>query len=79
MNINYTTIIARELSIQGIQVTNTIKLLEEGATIPFISRYRKERTGSLDEVKIAEIKEKLDKLIELDKRRKSISCLSPAD
>lgn len=72
MDINYTNTIAKKLFLDGTQVINTIKLFEEGATIPFISRYRKERTGSLDEVKIAEIKEMLEKLRELDKRRTSI-------
>lgn len=51
------------------QVKNTIELLEEGATIPFISRYRKEHTGSLDEVKITEIRDELNKLKELEKRK----------
>ena len=54
------------------QVGNTLKLLEEGATIPFISRYRKELTGSLDEVQIAEIKQHGTRLAELDKRREAI-------
>ncbi|MGF1586032.1 MAG: Tex family protein [Bacteroidales bacterium] len=54
------------------QVENTLKLLEEGATIPFISRYRKELTGSLDEVRIAEIKQQSTRLVELDKRRQAI-------
>lgn len=54
------------------QVENTLKLLDEGATIPFISRYRKELTGSLDEVRIAEIKQQSTRLMELDKRRLAI-------
>ncbi len=54
------------------QIENTLKLLEEGATIPFISRYRKELTGSLDEVRIAEIKQQSTRLVELDKRRQAI-------
>ena len=54
------------------QVKNTIELLEEGATIPFISRYRKEHTGSLDEVKITEIRDELNKLKELQKRQRYI-------
>jgi protein Tex len=54
------------------QVENTLKLFEEGATIPFISRYRKELTGSLDEVRIAEIKQQSTRLVELDKRRQAI-------
>ena len=48
------------------------RLIDDGATIPFISRYRKEMTGSLDEVQIAHIKDEYEKLIELDKRREAI-------
>ncbi len=54
------------------RVENTLKLMEEGATIPFISRYRKELTGSMDEVKIAEIKQHITRLTDLDKRRAAI-------
>lgn len=53
-------------------VENTLKLLEDGATIPFISRYRKELTGSLDEVKIGAIKEEAERLSELDRRREAV-------
>ncbi len=70
--INYSEVIAKELNVQLYQVENTIKLFDEGATIPFISRYRKEMTGSLDEVQIGDIKKLLDKHVELDKRRESI-------
>jgi len=62
-------IIAGRVGIPVRQVKNTIELLEEGATIPFISRYRKEHTGSLDEVKITEIRDELNKLKELEKRK----------
>ncbi len=65
-------IISKELSIASHSVTNTIKLLEEGATIPFISRYRKEATGSLDEVQVGAIKELLDRYTTLIARRESI-------
>jgi len=65
-------IIAQNLGLNKIQVSNTIALLEDGATVPFISRYRKERTGSLDEVKVLEIKEQNDKYSELEKRKSSI-------
>ncbi len=61
--------ISRELNIKNFQVENTIELLNSGATIPFISRYRKERTGNLDEVFIAKIKELNNKFIEIEKRR----------
>ena len=62
-------IIAGRVGIPVRQVKNTVELLEEGATIPFISRYRKEHTGSLDEVKITEIRDELNKLKELQKRK----------
>ena len=64
--------IASELSIGVDQVENTIELLNEGATVPFIARYRKEATGSLDEVVITQIRDKMEKLKELDKRRETI-------
>lgn len=65
-------IIARELGIQLIQVQNTVYLLDNGASIPFISRYRKELTGSLDEVQVTNIRDRITQLRELDKRRESI-------
>lgn len=65
-------IIARELNIPQGQITNTVKLLNEGATVPFISRYRKEQTGSLDEVAIGSIQERYGKLVELEKRKETI-------
>ena len=65
-------IISKMLSIPEKQVVNTIQLLEEGATIPFISRYRKEMTGSLDEVQVGAIKERYDQLQELEKRKSTI-------
>ena len=64
--------IAKELAIQPRQVAATAVLLEEGGTVPFIARYRKERTGELDEVKIMSIRDRLEQLEELDKRRASI-------
>ena len=66
------TLIARFLQIPEGQVERTIGLLNEGATIPFISRYRKEVTGGLDEVQIGAIKDQLDKLTELSKRKATI-------
>ena len=69
---NYADIIALKLNLSVQQVGRTIALLEEGATIPFIARYRKEATGSLDEVQIAAIRDALLKLKEIDKRRESI-------
>ncbi|MCZ4696251.1 RNA-binding transcriptional accessory protein [Ancylomarina euxinus] len=70
---NYINNIAKSLGIQASQVKNTVELLDEGATMPFIARYRKERTGSLDEVQIGDIKDELARLKELDKRRESIT------
>ncbi|KWX82527.1 hypothetical protein AXF24_12005 [Streptococcus pneumoniae] len=60
------------LGITEKQIKNTLSLLNEGATIPFISRYRKEVTGGLDEVQIENIKEQNDKLCELAKRKETI-------
>jgi uncharacterized protein len=65
-------IIAQSTHLSEKQVASVIQLLEGGATIPFIARYRKESTGSLDEVKISEIKNQYDASIELEKRRASI-------
>lgn len=65
-------LIAERLGISTRQIANTISLLDEGATVPFISRYRKEMTGSLDEVAIGNIKEVKEQLEELDKRKVTI-------
>lgn len=65
-------IIANELSITPKQVSTTIALLDEGATVPFISRYRKELTGSLDEVQITAIRDRVQQLRDLDKRKEAI-------
>ncbi len=65
-------IISNELSLTDKQVRTTIALLDEGATIPFISRYRKELTGSLDEVQITAIRDRIQQLWELDKRREAV-------
>ncbi|WP_316802071.1 Tex family protein [Pedobacter nototheniae] len=64
--------IASELKVAEKQVTATISLLDEGATVPFISRYRKELTGSLDEVQVAAIRDRMQQLRDLDKRREAI-------
>jgi len=68
----YFRIIAGRLGIQQWQVENTVRLLDDGATVPFISRYRKEMTGSLDEVTILAIKDEISRLKELDKRREAV-------
>jgi uncharacterized protein len=64
--------IAGVIDLKPHQVKNTLELLSGNATIPFISRYRKERTGNLDETQIAKIKEEAERLEELDKRRETI-------
>ena len=69
---NYALQIAEELHLTEEQVKNTLALLEGGATIPFISRYRKEATGSLDEVQIGQIRDLHLRYVELDKRRAAI-------
>ncbi len=65
-------LISKQLNIRLGSVENTVKLLDDGATIPFISRYRKEATGGLDEVQIARIKEMNEKFIELEKRKQTV-------
>lgn len=66
------SLISKQLNISERQIRNTLKLLADGATIPFISRYRKEATGGLDEVQIAAIADANDKLTELVKRKETI-------
>lgn len=72
MNTIHLSIISKDLNLPQSKVKSTIKLLDEGATIPFIARYRKEATGSLDEVNIGDIKTLLDKLNEIEKRKETI-------
>lgn len=69
---NYNKIVAAELGVREQQVEATINLLDEGATIPFISRYRKEVTGTLDEVQVSTIRDRITQLRDLDKRREAI-------
>ena len=69
---DYAAIIAQRLELGARQVERTVELLEQGATVPFIARYRKEVTGSLNEVQIAAIRDLLLRLKELDKRREAI-------
>jgi protein Tex len=69
---NYEIKIASELGVKPHQVQATIELLDGGATVPFISRYRKEATGTLDEVQVATIRDRIEQLRELDKRREAI-------
>ena len=68
----FARLIASALNLQEKAVANTLALLEEGCTIPFISRYRKERTGGLDEVQIAAISDRFDKLQEIQKRKETV-------
>ena len=68
----YESKIAGELGVKPHQVQATIDLLDGGATVPFISRYRKEATGTLDEVQVATIRDRIEQLRELDKRREAI-------
>ncbi len=72
MTQEYIDIISRTSGIPSRQVNNTMLLLDEGCTIPFISRYRKERTGGLDEVAISKIHDEYEKLKELSKRKETI-------
>ncbi|MHC4205898.1 MAG: Tex-like N-terminal domain-containing protein, partial [Planctomycetota bacterium] len=72
MSNEHVTKIASELMLKPQQVVATAELLEGGATVPFIARYRKEVTGSLDEVAVAAIRDRLGQLKELDDRRESI-------
>ena len=72
MNESYISKIAQELSVRTNQVHATATLLAEGGTVPFIARYRKEATGSLDEVAITSIRDRLAQLHELDARRQAI-------
>jgi uncharacterized protein len=69
---NIQNLISSQANIQDWQAKSTIKLLEEGGTVPFISRYRKENTGGLDEVQILNVKTLLGQFKELEKRKKSI-------
>jgi uncharacterized protein len=69
---NHCNQIASELSITLGQINRTVELLQQGATVPFIARYRKEMTGSLDEQQIAQIRDRKAQLEDLDKRRESV-------
>ena len=68
----FTKLISSELHLPEHGVENTLKLLDEGCTIPFISRYRKERTGGLDDIQIAAISDRLERLQEIAKRKETI-------
>ncbi len=68
----YITKISKEINVEQWQVQNTVDLLKNGATIPFVARYRKEATGSLDELQIMKIRDRIEQLKELDSRRETI-------
>ena len=68
----FESIIAQRLGLKEHHVANTVALLQEGATIPFISRYRKEATGGMTDIQVAQVSNELDKLTELQKRREYI-------
>ena len=80
MNDKHIQRISRELALSSKHVKAVASLIDEGATVPFISRYRKEATGSMDEVAVGQIRDRLTELAELDKRRDSIlSSLAERD
>lgn len=68
----YSDLIANALALTPKQVKNTIQLLTDGATVPFISRYRKEMTDALDEVQVSNIKEQYERLLEIESRKKTV-------
>ncbi len=72
LNLNFIGKISKEIGVPASRVAATAKLLAEGATVPFIARYRKEVTGTLDEVAIATIRDRMQQLVDLEKRRGSI-------
>ena len=72
MSIDYSKEIAAELKIKEMQVCAVMTLLGDSATVPFIARYRKEATGSLDEVQIEKIQDRLSYLQDLDKRKETV-------
>lgn len=72
MSISHAFIVSNELSISEEQIRTTITLLDEGATVPFISRYRKELTQGLDEVQITSVRDRMQQLRDLDKRRETV-------
>lgn len=72
METKFAQLIAQETGLKVHLIENTIELLEEGATIPFISRYRKERTGGMDEVQVASVSDSLERLKEIEHRKEFI-------
>lgn len=72
MTISHAFIVSNELSITEGQIRSTVELLDDGATVPFISRYRKEMTRGLDEVQITQIRDRVQQLRDLDKRKEAV-------
>jgi len=72
MLLTYSEIISKSLTVKASFVLNTLKLLDDGASVPFIARYRKEMSGGMDEVQITEIKKQYEKLLDLSKRKITI-------
>ncbi|MDR0622449.1 MAG: RNA-binding transcriptional accessory protein, partial [Deltaproteobacteria bacterium] len=72
MSVNFVRIVATELGIPEAQVTATVDLLDQGGTVPFIARYRKERTGGLDEVQVIAVRDRMKSLAELNERLEAI-------
>src|SRR5512142_2964103 len=72
MDLSHVRIVSQELSIKEGQVKATVELLQGGATVPFVARYRKEATGSLDEVAVTAIRDRMRQLAELDERRAAV-------
>ena len=71
-SIDFSTQIAQELNLAAHHVANVIRLFDEGATIPFIARYRKEMTGTMNEENVAAVQKRLEQLVELQKRKESV-------
>ena len=72
MTLNIERVIAKELDARETQITAAVELLDSGATVPFISRYRKEITGGLDDTQLRKLEERLGYLRELELRREAV-------
>jgi protein Tex len=72
MKTNYPAVIAQEMNLNKIQVQEAIRLLEDGSTVPFIARYRKEATGEMDEMQIRQVEKQLDRFRKMDSRREVV-------
>lgn len=70
--LNISQLLAEELSLRPVQIKNALELFAEGATVPFIARYRKERTEEMDEVQLRDLSDRFTYLTELEDRKKAI-------